>query len=262
MTPFEWLALVYFAACVAIAARARSHRGVLYGAAAAFLVIVACFTLPWQARAWMPHAYLVLGYWIPATFTPAPRADRFEQWLCRADQRILGNRDWGIARSRAQHLFELAYLLCYPMVPAAFTVVFLLGAPADIVKFWVAVLLAGYVCYGTLPWTVARPPRLLDAARGGMPAGTSSPEALLLARINAHVLGRVSHNLNTFPSGHVAVALAAALIVFPLSVGWGTAFLAVSVAIAVAAVSGRYHYLIDVLAGVAVSAVAAAVSDL
>jgi len=138
-------------------------------------------------------------------------------------------------------MFEIAYLLCYPLVPAAFAVVFVLGTRSDITRFWIAVLLAGYACYGSLPWTAARPPRLISA-----------PDPIFFARANAAVLGRVSHNMNTFPSGHVAVSLAAALVVCSVSAAWGAGFLVVAGAVAVAAVRGRYHYLVDVLVGAGV----------
>ncbi len=250
MTSFEWIAAAYFAAVAATGRRSpRRRRGMLFAAAAVALVIVARFTLPWEARAWMPHLYLVLGYWIPAVFTPAPPDPRFEGWLARVDARLgAGLRTPGSGPSRWRStLFEAAYLLCYPMVPATFSIVFLLGDASDVARFWVAVLLAGYACYGTLPWTAARPPRVVardEHARRG------------IAKLNAAVLGRVSHHLNTFPSGHVAVTLAAALSVMLVHTCAGVAFLVVAIAIAVAAVAGRYHYLVDVLTGIPIGAAA------
>lgn len=245
------MAVVYFGGCATAGARSRLRvRGWLYTAGAIALVIVARFAWPWEVRAWLPHAYLVLGYWIPAAFTPAPIDRRFENWLRRADEK-LGR--WGLGVGNwHHHLMELAYLLCYPLVPAAFLVVVVLGREADIHRFWLAVLAAGYACYGTLPWTAARPPRL----SGGSEGRPATP----IAALNVAVLGRVSHNLNTFPSGHVAVAIAAGLAVWPVSAAWGAAVLALAVTIAVAAVAGRYHYGVDVLAGVGVGAAAATIA--
>jgi membrane-associated phospholipid phosphatase len=70
-----------------------------------------------------------------------------------------------------------------------------------------------------------------------------------LGAVNAAVLARVSHELNTFPSGHVAVALAAAGCVLSVSAAAGGVFTVVALAIALGAVAGRYHYLADVLLG-------------
>lgn len=251
MTPFEWLAATYFVVLPLLAARHARLRGWLYALGAILLVIVARFTMPWPVRAWMPHAYLVLGYWIPAAFTPGINA-KFESWLARVDATFnsrLPTSNSQKARSGRWTVgvgfFELAYLLCYPSIPAAFAVVFVAGDRDDIARFWVAVLLAGYASYGSLPWTAARPPRLISA-----------PEPIFLARVNAEVLGRVSHNMNTFPSGHVAVTLAAALVVCSVSLPWGVGFLAIATAVAVAAVRGRYHYLVDVLVGAGVGVTA------
>ena len=70
--------------------------------------------------------------------------------------------------------------------------------------------------------------------------------------MNERVLARVSHGLNTFPSGHVAVSLAAALQVVPISRPAGVMLLAVATAIATGAIVGRYHYAADVLLGAAI----------
>lgn len=244
MTSYETLAIAYFIVVAATGSRsAHRVRGWSYVAAAVGLVIVARF-VPWPVRVWMPHAYLVLGYWIPATFTPEPRNEKFELWL---------RNNFRVPSSQFQRFqgLELAYFLCYPLVPVAFGVVWLLGAPADADRFWVAVLLAAYSCYVTLPWTAARPPRSRDAsARTGV------------AALNAYVLRRFSHNLITFPSGHVAVSVAAALAVGQVSPGAGVLFGVMALAIAVAAVTGRYHYRVDVWLGAIVGLLAVLIACL
>jgi membrane-associated phospholipid phosphatase len=147
---------------------------------------------------------------------------------------------------------ELAYLACYPLVPVSFSVVWLYGSAADVGRFWAAVLLSGYACYATLPWLVSRPPRLVDGHRADSGRG--------IAGVNVLVLGRLSHQFNTFPSGHVAVSAAASVIVASVSGVAGAALGAVTAAICVGAASGRYHYVIDVLLGLAVAAAAVAVA--
>jgi membrane-associated phospholipid phosphatase len=219
---------------------------------------VARFTLPWAVRAWLPHAYIVLGYWVPAAFTPVPRDGRFERWLAHADACLWGQaRAWHVPdpnltpawhRSGTRGFLELAYLLCYPLVPAAFTVVYFRGDSCAVERFWMAVLMAAYACYGTLRWTAARPPRL---AMRHVPDG-------LFASLNAFVLGRVSHRLNTFPSGHVAMSIATAIAVGRVSVEAGALSGALAMAIAVAAVAGRYHYLVDVVLGLLLGVAAGA----
>ena len=50
---------------------------------------------------------------------------------------------------------------------------------------------------------MSRPPRLIEPSVEDAPLTD-------VTRLNVFVLGRVSHHLNTFPSGHVAVSVAAA----------------------------------------------------
>jgi membrane-associated phospholipid phosphatase len=124
------------------------------------------------------------------------------------------------------------------------------GSAADVNRFWIAVLMAGLACYATLPWLVSRPPRL--AERNVLPPRQ-------IAAANVFVLGRVSHQLNTFPSGHVAVSFASAACVASVSTTAGAIVALMATAIAVGAVAGRYHYVIDVLIGVLIAAAAALV---
>src|SRR4029450_7611628 len=64
-------------------------------------------------------------------------------------------------------------------------------------------------------------------------------------RLNLHVLDQLSHGWNTFPSGHVAVAVAAAVPVMPSAPAAGAGFLILAVGILIGSVTGRYHYRID-----------------
>jgi membrane-associated phospholipid phosphatase len=142
---------------------------------------------------------------------------------------------------------ELAYLLCYPAVPVSFAAVWLLGTSADVDRFWLAVLAAGFACYGCLPWLVSRPPRLVEEG-----VVESDPIALF----NVGILRRVSHQMNTFPSGHVAVSVAASLSVFRIWPAGGIVMAAIAIGIAIGAVAGRYHYLLDVIVGAVVGIIA------
>ncbi|MET0215163.1 MAG: phosphatase PAP2 family protein [Vicinamibacterales bacterium] len=190
-------------------------------------------------RGWLGHAYLVAGYWIPALLIPsADPPGRFESWLVRSDQWF---RIFSVSLPAwAASILELSYLLCYVLVPVAFVLVWTSGTMADVDRFWTAVLLSGFLCYVSLPWLVSRPPRTLSAAAVAS-AGVH--------RVNEFVLKRISHGLNTFPSGHVAVSLAAALEVMSISQPAGIVLLVIASAIAAGAVLGRYHYALDVVVG-------------
>ena len=69
-----------------------------------------------------------------------------------------------------------------------------------------------------------------------------------IRRLNRTVLDRASVQVNTFPSGHAATAVAAGRLLPDLLVP----LLATAGAIALSTVVGRYHYAADTLLGVAV----------
>ena len=254
MTAYEWIVLAYFAALIAAAwvlpgLTTRRVRATALGAAALVSLAASQLAAP-TLRAWLPHFYLVAGYWLPALLVPASPGGRFEDWLLRRDR--AWRRLLPLAPSWLTPLAELAYLLCYPLVPLAFAFVWANGDAADVARFWLAVLLSGYSCYATLPWLVSRPPRLIDIERNDARAA--------LAAINTRVLARVSHQFNTFPSGHVAVAAAASAAVAMVSLPAAGMLGVVVAAICVGAAAGRYHYVEDVLLGLAVAAAAHAVA--
>jgi hypothetical protein len=145
---------------------------------------------------------------------------------------------------------ELGYLSCFPLVPAAFAVAWMAGSQVDVVRFWMAVLVAGFTCYGTLPWLVSRPPRLIERQASDL------QQPMSVTRANVAVLGRVSHHMNTFPSGHVAVCIAAAISVGRIWPAAGAVVGVIAATVAVGAIVGRYHFVADVLLGAAVGIIA------
>src|SRR5262245_57695514 len=130
MFPFERLAVAYFAA-LALASLAlrrdsgRKWRSFLSSLLFAGLAVVASRTMPAAAREWLGHAYLLAGYLGPSLLAPSPVNTPLERWLIAKD------RAWQpLARSIPRPLgdiFEVAYLLCYPLVPGAFAVVWIGG---------------------------------------------------------------------------------------------------------------------------------------
>ena len=113
-------------------------------------------------RDWLPAVWLLLGYWLPGGLLHEPMPG-VEAWL-RASDRWIQETPW--ARTPPAWLsavLELAYFLVHVFVPAGFLILAIAGLDAS-EHFWTPVLLAGYACYGTLPWLQARPPRLVESA--------------------------------------------------------------------------------------------------
>src|SRR5262245_29447979 len=246
MLPFERLVVAYLAffALAALFAPGDSPgrtRTALAATALAIAVYGASRLLPIAARLWLPFLYIPIGYWIPVPLVPSRRGGTFEAWLIRTDAALRGAVD-AMPRWLA-YSAEIGYLFCFPIIPIAFAVVRVAGSQAEIARFWTAVLAAAYACYITLPWLVSRPPRLIERDTAG-----AAPTAV--RRANAFVLGRVSHHLNTFPSGHVAVSVAAAIAAGRVEPFAGMVLGLVAAGVALGAVAGRYHFVVDALLGV------------
>jgi membrane-associated phospholipid phosphatase len=199
-------------------------------------------------RDWIPLVYLLVGYWLPAALVLTPNV-AFEQGLRRLDRQWFGPDGVASVADRMPRLLlellEVAYLFCYPLVPAGFARLYFAGVRDETDRFWTAIFIAGFSCYGVLPWCPTRPPR-----------ATEPPSVALASRvrpINLRVLGRASIGWNTFPSGHAATSLATALAVgalFPLP---GLLLGIVALGILVGSITGRYHYAADTLFGALVA---------
>jgi hypothetical protein len=248
---FEWLAVVYFTALGVAAlfgwtSRRRPGLALLGAVGTVGGILVTTRIAPEPFRLWAPHAYLAIGYWLPVWLITDQPTDTFEGWLVRTDSgwryRVGTVPRWAATGG------ELAYLACYALVPITFAVLWFRGSPADVERFWIAVLGAAFTCFGGLPWLTSRPPR------GGHDAAGA------IGRVNAALLSRLSHGLNTFPSGHVAVAVVVAGRALAVSWPAGVAVSAIAVGIALGAVTGRHHYAIDALLGAAVGLMALLIS--
>jgi len=200
-------------------------------------------------RDWLPSPLLLMVYWQAGQFFIQPN-ERFQQWLLRSDRKladpVVAWLRGGRLRAWMAGYLEIAYLLCYPMVPLGLAALYLLhrGSYAD--RFWMAVLPPTYLCYVMVPFAPALPPRAL-----GTPGGTA--RASSIRSLNLGILQHASIHANTFPSAHVAASMATALVLLTASPWVGAMFLWVAVSIAFGAVLGRYHYAMDAILGAAVA---------
>jgi hypothetical protein len=251
MTAHAWQlgSLVFFGYILVVAACLRGLRRaarwrIVAGAGVGTGLIVLSLRLPLDgvANVWiLPPAALLIGYWTSGLLfvAPMPRAERF---LAELDARL---RIHGIAAQMPRPLVELlefAYAGVYPLIPIALFVALRQGITPD--RFWTTILVTDYICFGMLPWFQTRPPRAV---------GLEAPWRSSWRGVNLRMLSAGSVQVNTFPSGHAAEALACALIVSdgpPLLVAW---MFFNAAAISAGTVFGRYHYAADAIAGWAVA---------
>ena len=200
-------------------------------------------------RDWLPVTMVLLVYWAAGEFFTGPNQP-FQDRLEALDERIAGPILNWVSRRRAgtwiAGALELAYVLCYPMIPMSMGALYLLHAARFADYFWAVVLPSTYVSYCLVPFLPSLPPRVLKE-----PWLIPLPHNPIRA-LNLYLLRHASIHANTFPSAHVAASTAAALVILSLA-PWpvGALFAAIAVGIAFGTFAGRYHYAADSITGVA-----------
>jgi membrane-associated phospholipid phosphatase len=195
-------------------------------------------------RDWLTAVLLQVPYWQAGQFFLAPD-EKLQERLAAFDRRLLQRLlpDHATLWSKAFALYvEIAYLAVYPLVPLGLAVLYFAHQRHYADYYWTVVLLAMYPCYATTPFVQALPPRVFSDTTSAIPETR-------LRRLNLQILRHASIQAVTFPSAHVAAAVAASLVLLRLAPLEGLAFALVALSIAVGAVAGRYHYAADVLWG-------------
>lgn len=250
MSPAESLAAAYSSVfVVAGALQTRRHPRAWRAvglAAAGLLLAMSAGTVANVGgellRAWWLLGFLPLAYWMPAPVVRQPH-ERLQAWLLSIDGRL------GLGRVVSAFPLELSYLLVYPFVPAGLLAVLDAGGiSAD--RFWLGVLLAVLPCYGLLPLAATRPPRALL-----MPSGAAGPG--LSRHLNVRFLAVFGNQWNTLPSGHAAGSVAVAVLVWAAGSPCAPVAGVLAIGICIGTISGRYHYVVDTVLGVALGLAAA-----
>ena len=254
MRSSEWVAAAYFGYLCVVALVLPPWPRRIPAAVAAFVATCALFVPSlWResavttaARDWLPALYLVAGYWLSGWYFVAPM-ERVEALFLALDKRVLGE-DGGSALvaslpSALLEFLEGAYVMCFLFVPGGLILLVALGHQTAANRFWTLVLMSEFGSFAVLPWIQTRPPRLLEGPTA------IDRRGLFMREMNRLQVSSVSIGVNTFPSGHVAGALATAIAVAEVMPGWAPWLFVVVAAISIAAVLGRYHFFIDAVAG-------------
>jgi membrane-associated phospholipid phosphatase len=245
------VSFVYFAALTAIAwvrplPRARRVQITAIGVlSSAGLFAVAQLATP-LVRDWTPPLVILVGYFLSGRFFVQPSSS-FERWLIAWDRRLLGNPSTRFARwPRALLAYlEIVYMGCVVLIPAGFAALAWTGRASLADSYWTLVIAAEFGSFAPLSLIQTRPPWMVER-KVVLPDRSIHRAASLMVE-------NLTIRANTFPSGHVAGSLAVALALIGVMPGTGLLFLVLAASIAVACVVGRYHYVIDVLAGIALT---------
>jgi membrane-associated phospholipid phosphatase len=243
MRLYEWLTFAYFLFFAVLACMrplAARRRAAIIGAGVVGIAAIAGLRST-IVRDWLPLVFIPLAYFQTGQFV-LPLHEKFQAWLESIDRRCV----FALPPS-VMFVVELAYLFCYPLVPAGIATLYLVGQGGFADEFWNVVLPPAYCCYATFPFVQTLPPRAIEDLVPWQ------PERTRMRSVNLFVLDHVSIHANTFPSGHVAASLAVALVLLNHALGVGLLFLAVAICIAAGAFFGRYHYSVDVIIGAALA---------
>jgi membrane-associated phospholipid phosphatase len=260
----EQLLLAYFAytAVMALTVGVRSLAlGQLLalncGIALGFVFVLARCPRNAEWRDLLPYPFALLCYREAGWLAPAVAPHNLEQRWIEWDRLVL---DAGSGRAAVESLggllptvLEAAYLSVYVIALLAVGALYLFARREQVDRFWVAFLLGLMLSYIQFPFWPSEPPRTVFP-------GQDLPNLLgPVRRLNLFLVGNYGIHSSVFPSAHVSGAIAGALMLRQTLADrrWvGNAMLTVAVLIAVATVYGRYHYLVDAVAGAAVGVVA------
>jgi hypothetical protein len=193
----------------------------------------------------IPPVLLLLGYWTSGLLFAAPMP-RVEAALWAVDTWLNVEPAARAAPRWLAHVLEAAYVGVYVLVPLALLIHVAFTRQPDPERFWTVILITDFVCFAFLAWIQTRPPRALSTFQPWDTAGR---------RFNLRLLGSTSIQANTFPSGHAAEGVAAALLVLAAPWPFSAAVAIAAVLVSAGAVLGRYHYAADAFAGWAVALV-------
>jgi len=206
-------------------------------------------------RDWLPVPLMALAYWQSGCFFQKanPRLQAIFERSERRILRLLPIDLEGCAHTWLGTLLEVAYVFCYPIVPLGLGALYLAGFNNAADDYWSVVMLSAYPCYLLLPFIQLLPPRLVERRDAAIQTSR------VFRRFNLWLVRQVTHEANTFPSGHVAASAAIALVLLWFTPAVGVVFALIAAGIAAGCIVGRYHYAIDVAAALLLAGIVFAV---
>ena len=252
MRSSEWIALLYFlylATVCWLRPVPQARRALITGVSLALLAVIwaVARNAPPFARDWAPFLYVSVAYYLTGYLFIAP-SPALEAWLLKWDHRWLDDPTTRFARWPWWLVawLDVIYMLCAPLLPGGFAILALTGHSSQANRYWTMVLAADMGAFAPLSVFQTRPPWQIER-----------PAVLAASRVHqlaSYVVKNATTGVNTFPSGHVAVTLAVAFGVMAALPIAGVVFLVCALSIAVACIVGRYHYVVDVIAGAVLAA--------
>ncbi|HJO03589.1 MAG TPA: phosphatase PAP2 family protein [Acidobacteriota bacterium] len=221
------------------------------------------------ARLWLPIVYFWWAYaWAGHTLHLFhPPEFSYDRPLINVEQRLFGNPSLWLGRNRPAWLNELMqisywlYLLYTPFLGIA------LYSAGDFRRFEamaLAVCLGYAISYSAYPWMPLWGPRWALVSEGLLPEDERRLPGYLISGWTHRIMwSSTAHKGGAMPSAHSSTCLV--FIVWCWRI-WGASGAVAGGVVGglmfVSTVYGRYHYVVDVLVGVAVGLVSLVLADL
>jgi membrane-associated phospholipid phosphatase len=259
----EQMLLLYFAYATVLGlwfgVRTLSLAGLLAINSALALAFLALARAPLAAewRDFIPYPLGLLCYreagWLASAVQPHDLEHRWIVWDRLVLDGLHGRAAIESLGALLPSVLEAAYLSVYIVGPLAVAILYILRRRDAVDPLWLAFLLGLMLSYMQFPFWPSEPPRTVFP-------NLDIPSFLTpLRRLNLFIVGNYGVHSSVFPSAHVSGGVAGALMlrrILPDRRWVGNLFLALAALIAVATVYGRYHYLVDALAGALVGVLA------
>jgi membrane-associated phospholipid phosphatase len=211
-------------------------------------------------RDWAPLAVVILAYREMGWFAQPHLGHTLESHWVVWDQMVLRGGGKALIESMGQvlpSLLEIAYSLVYALAPFAVAMLYVYRRRERVDRFLLVFVTGVLLCYFQFPFWPSEPPRVVFFGQD-FPAYDT-----IFRRFNWWMLGAYGIHTSVFPSAHVGGAFAAAFGIrraMPERRWLRRFLLTMAVLIAAATVYGRYHYLADAAAGLAMALAAAGIA--
>jgi len=207
-------------------------------------------------RDWLTMGLVLPAYWSIGWFAAPPITPWQDLWVSW-DRTILN--DWGFraavefAGPLFPSIFETTYLILYAIPPICMGAIYAVGGRDRVHAFLFTLILGTFSAYALLPLIPVHGPHVVFPS-------LDLPNFNGFARSwNTWILDHADIPTSVFPSGHVAVAFSAAFGMLRAVRSrpriW-MPFFAVATIVYAATVYCRYHYAVDGLASIGVTALA------
>jgi hypothetical protein len=261
----EWVLVAYliWAAAVAIALPVRYPVRPL--TVVLNLTILSCYALLAYAdslrrrpflgivRDWFPFPLLLLAYREMGWFSLPKAGHALESRWVAWDRMVLNGGGRSVVEALGPvlpALLEIAYSLVYALGPFSVAMLFAYQRRDRVDRFLFPFTLGVLLCYAQFPFWPSEPPRTV------FPGQDFPSFDTIFRHFNWWMLGGYGIHTSVFPSAHVAGAFSAAFgmrIALPEHRWVWRCLLVMAILIATATVYGRYHYLADACAGLAMA---------